>query len=400
MKRSVVLIQLLLTALFAAVGGFVAVSAGSDAVDADRGGMTAAVPMMSQADVRATAAASSADLATTTITPVRIVDTRPGAGSLGGTKVPWGALETRTVETAGLGTIPSDAVGVVVNVTALNATAPDTFLTLFPTGSAMPNASTLNPSPGEVAFNAATVLLGPDGTFEIYNYSGTVDVIIDVTAYMTRVLADTVVAVETDVDKVENDLEEIEEDVVALESDVEALRSNYLSALDSAGSEVPIFRLTVSGFHRAKKGDYLPNVYVERGGEYWPVLSNSLASSVHYQEYFPTADCSGPPYYQWSDSALSDNGEYGRSTGIIGTAHDYVLVGRGGVANSIPPDELRRVTFDKTRPLRSEDMVAVLSIYDGSCTSAGFVSGTDAWYPATFMEIELGIEFPLVGVRE
>ena len=205
MKRSVVLVQLLVTAVCAAVGGFVAVSVGSDAVDADRGGMTAAVPMMTEAQLRAGGASASSDLATTTITPVRILDTREGAAALAGSKTPWGALETRTVEAAGLGTIPADAVGVVVNVTVLNATAPDTFLTLFPTGTTMPNASTINPQPKEVAFNAATVLLGgDDGTFEIYNYSGTVDVIIDVTAYMTRTLADNVDDVSDDVDRLQN----------------------------------------------------------------------------------------------------------------------------------------------------------------------------------------------------
>ena len=191
-------VQLLVTALFAAVGGFVAVSISDDAVDADRGRMSALVPMMTQADLAAQdVAVSSTDLATTTITPVRIIDTRGPGAALGGTAVPWGALETRTVDAAGLGPIPADAVGVVVNVTALNATEQGTFLTLFPTGSEMPNASTLNPTPGEIAYNAATVLLGPDGTFEVYNYSGTVDVIIDVTAYMTRTLADDVGRLQT-----------------------------------------------------------------------------------------------------------------------------------------------------------------------------------------------------------
>lgn len=185
-------------AVFAAVGGFVAVSLADGSAGADRGGMSAGVPMMSLAEVAAMAnGLSSADLATTTISPVRIVDTRVGAASLGGSKVPWGPLETRTIEAAGLGPIPSDAAGVVVNVTALNATAVDTFLTLFPTGDVMPNASTLNPVPGEVAFNAATVLLGPDGTFEVYNYSGDVDVIVDVTAYLTRSLADDVGRLQT-----------------------------------------------------------------------------------------------------------------------------------------------------------------------------------------------------------
>ena len=207
MKRSVVVVQLLVTALFAAVGGFVAVSISGDAVDAERGGMTAAVPMMTEAQLRVGGVSASSDLATTTITPVRILDTREGAAALAGSKVPWGASETRTVEAAGLGTIPAGAVGVVVNVTVLNATASDTFLTLFPTGTSMPNASTINPQPNEVAFNAATVLLGgDDGTFEIYNYSGTVDVIIDVTAYMTRTLADAVDTVETDVVEVADDV--------------------------------------------------------------------------------------------------------------------------------------------------------------------------------------------------
>jgi len=186
-------VQLLVLAVAGVFGGFVAGSRTSPLVDADRGRMSALVPMMTQADLSVQdVAVSSTDLATTTITPVRIIDTRGPGAALGGTAVPWGALETRTVDAAGLGPIPVDAVGVVVNVTALNATEQGTFLTLFPTGSEMPNASTLNPTPGEIAYNAATVLLGPDGTFEVYNYSGTVDVIIDVTAYMTRTLADDV----------------------------------------------------------------------------------------------------------------------------------------------------------------------------------------------------------------
>jgi len=81
----------------------------------------------------------------------------------------------------------------------------------------MPNASTINPQPNEVAFNAATVLLGGDGSFEIYNYSGTVDVIIDVTAYMTRTLADDVDAVEAGVDTVGEEVDAVEEDVGRLE---------------------------------------------------------------------------------------------------------------------------------------------------------------------------------------
>ena len=241
MKSSVVLVQLLVTALFAAVGGFVAVSVAGDGVDADRGGMAAAVPMMTEAQLRVGGASASSDLATTTITPVRILDTREGAAALAGSKVPWGALETRTVEAAGLGTIPEDAVGVVVNVTVLNATAPDTFLTLFPTGTTMPNASTINPQPNEVAFNAATVLLGPDGTFEIYNYTGTVDVIIDVTAYMTRSLADAVDSVEVNVGAVGEELDAVEADMDAVEEDVDTVEEEVGRLQDGRVFASPFF---------------------------------------------------------------------------------------------------------------------------------------------------------------
>ena len=208
MNRSVrVGVQLLVLAVAGVVGGFMAGSQTTRTVDADPGQMSALVPMMTQADLAAQdVAVSSTDLATTSITPVRIIDTRRPGAALGGTAVPWGALETRTVDAAGLGPIPADAVGVVLNVTALNATEQGTFLTLFPTGVEMPNASTLNPTPGEIAYNAATVLLGPDGTFEVYNYAGSVDVIIDVTAYMTRELADSVDTVETEVDDVETEV--------------------------------------------------------------------------------------------------------------------------------------------------------------------------------------------------
>lgn len=141
------------------------------------------------------AGSSTGDLTTTAVAPIRIVDTRPKSFTYGGVKVPWGAQETRSVQAAGLATIPPDAVGVVVNITALNATADDTFLTVFPSGSLRPEASTLNPVPGEIAFNGATVLLN-NGAFDIYNYSGTVDVIIDVTAYLTENLARDVASLE------------------------------------------------------------------------------------------------------------------------------------------------------------------------------------------------------------
>ena len=44
--------------------------------------------------------------------------------------------------------VPATATGLVLNVTAVGATLP-TFLTVYPAGAERPNASSLNPSPGQ-----------------------------------------------------------------------------------------------------------------------------------------------------------------------------------------------------------------------------------------------------------
>lgn len=116
------------------------------------------------------------------VTPTRLVDTRPD-NPIG---VPAGKLaagRTLTVVARGVDPVPESAVGVVLNVTAVNATS-DTFLTVWPAGATRPLASTLNPSPGETAYNAATVLLGTKGSFSVYNHAGSIDVIVDVVGYL------------------------------------------------------------------------------------------------------------------------------------------------------------------------------------------------------------------------
>jgi hypothetical protein len=133
---------------------------------------------------------SESNLAVTSISPERLLDTRVTEPSLIDSSTPLAAGETRRVPAAGLGSIPTDAVGVVVNLTAVGATV-ETFLTLFPSGSSRPVASTMNPSPGAPAYNSATVLLD-GGAFDLYNNAGSVDVIVDVTGYLTADLRDSV----------------------------------------------------------------------------------------------------------------------------------------------------------------------------------------------------------------
>lgn len=121
-----------------------------------------------------------------TIVPFRLVDTRPPPdGPIGGSAAPFGPGETRTyTPSAASPTVPTDATGVVLNITALNATA-DSFLTLWPAGAARPLVSTLNPYPGRIVFNGATVDLAA-GSFSAYNLDGTVDLVIDVVGYLVH----------------------------------------------------------------------------------------------------------------------------------------------------------------------------------------------------------------------
>lgn len=117
------------------------------------------------------------------ITPCRLIDTRPADRV--GPETTLGADDTRTLMahgSQGRCTIPSDAVGLSLNVTAVGASAP-TFLTIWP-GGPRPLASSLNPSPGAPPTpNAVVTDITPAGTFKIFNLAGSVDVIIDVNGY-------------------------------------------------------------------------------------------------------------------------------------------------------------------------------------------------------------------------
>jgi len=107
------------------------------------------------------------------ITPSRLLDTRTtGRGPLG----PGATLE---VPVAGAGGIPEGVTSVVLNVTVNQPTAPDSFLTLFPAGTARPVASNLNFVAGETVANLVVVRV-QNGRVAIYNNAGATHVIADV----------------------------------------------------------------------------------------------------------------------------------------------------------------------------------------------------------------------------
>ncbi|MET0887065.1 MAG: hypothetical protein ABWX92_11510, partial [Mycetocola sp.] len=113
--------------------------------------------------------------------PARLLDTRVGNGAPQG---PVAAYGTVGLQVTGRGGVPQTGVSaVVVNVTV---TAPQTsgFVTVYPSGTAIPTASNLNFSAGLSVPNLVTVKVGADGKINLANNSaGTADLIADVSGY-------------------------------------------------------------------------------------------------------------------------------------------------------------------------------------------------------------------------
>lgn len=111
--------------------------------------------------------------------PTRVLDNRTGLGNY---NTPWSGNQSRAVAVAGVAGIPAGVDAVAVNLTATNGTS-GSLLTAYPTGSGLPNASNLLFGPGQTIPNMVMVPVGPNGTIDIYNQLGTVDVIADIVGY-------------------------------------------------------------------------------------------------------------------------------------------------------------------------------------------------------------------------
>lgn len=127
------------------------------------------------------AASSSAALVTVAVSPYRVLDTRLGIGTAG-SAAPVGPGADITVQIAGVGPVPTNAVGVVLNLTAVSGTAPS-YITAWPTSTDRPTASVLNVTPGIDLPNMITALLG-DGQISLYNNTGSVHLIADIAGYL------------------------------------------------------------------------------------------------------------------------------------------------------------------------------------------------------------------------
>jgi hypothetical protein len=144
---------------------------------------------------RADAAPGETDTTFVPIAPCRLIDTRPAPDRVG-SQGTLAANDTRTLQARGSNgqcTIPDDAAGLSLNVTAVGASVL-TFLTIWPDGT-RPLASSLNPAPGEPPTpNAVATDLSSAGSFNLYNLTGNVDVIVDVNGYYTHTSLTTLAA--------------------------------------------------------------------------------------------------------------------------------------------------------------------------------------------------------------
>lgn len=116
--------------------------------------------------------------------PVRIQDSRPGASQVGPYGSKWGQGTNRTVQVVAEvpANIPPSATGVLLNTT-VDGTTSAGYLTVYPDGSAVPNASNLNWASGQTVANAVTAKLGTGGRIRALNTLGSTDVLMDAYGY-------------------------------------------------------------------------------------------------------------------------------------------------------------------------------------------------------------------------
>ncbi len=129
------------------------------------------------ADVVGYFAADGASLVA--VAPARLLDTRH---AIGAPRKMVGPESEIALAVAGVGGVAPTARAVVLNITAANATS-DTFVTVYPDGVVRPDASSLNVSAGGAIANLVVAKLGANGQVRLFNSSGSLDLLADVTGY-------------------------------------------------------------------------------------------------------------------------------------------------------------------------------------------------------------------------
>ncbi|MDQ2827178.1 MAG: hypothetical protein M3Y04_09510 [Actinomycetota bacterium] len=116
--------------------------------------------------------------------PQRILDTRDGTGT-GGSVAQVGQGGIIDLGVTGVAGVPADATAVVLNMTVDQATGPESYLTVFPAGTSIPNASNLNFVGGPATTNLVIARVGSGGQVAIFNHLAATDVIADVQGFFS-----------------------------------------------------------------------------------------------------------------------------------------------------------------------------------------------------------------------
>jgi len=141
----------------------------------------------------ATAAPGDADSTFVPTAGCRVVDTRPAPATIGSRTAPLGAGDIFEVAVHGANgdctgplAIPTDAVAVALNVTAVNATARSN-IRVYPADLVeVPLLSNLNVTAGAPPTpNKVDTKLSADGKIRVFNEFGSVNIFIDVVGYYT-----------------------------------------------------------------------------------------------------------------------------------------------------------------------------------------------------------------------
>ncbi|MEA2825963.1 MAG: hypothetical protein QOG43_402, partial [Actinomycetota bacterium] len=114
------------------------------------------------------------------VAPSRVLDTREGNGAPAAKVGPGGVV---SLLVAGRGGVPaSGATAVAMNLTVTEPTEGD-FVTVWPAGDALPNASNVNVAPGQTRANLVMVPIGAGGRVYLYNFNGSAHLVADVSGW-------------------------------------------------------------------------------------------------------------------------------------------------------------------------------------------------------------------------
>ena len=124
----------------------------------------------------------------TAVSPFRLCDTRtvlPSNQCTGHTLSSESSVDVQvTGKTGPLGqSVPSDALAVALNVTALDESTENSFISVFPAGEALPRVSNISIDAGATQANLVVARLGIGGDVSVYNSVGRSDVVVDVEGY-------------------------------------------------------------------------------------------------------------------------------------------------------------------------------------------------------------------------